>query len=79
MNRGREKAYLFPVVLVFKKSNRKNSPLKLKVYKNKNIDEVIEGIRKGTLPGVPEKAEIVRLGVGSEDFIDTYKNEFNLK
>ena len=46
--------------MVFKTSNRSNAKTKIKVF-NKNIDYIISAKK---LPGVPEKAEIIELGVG---------------
>ena len=62
-----------PVVMVFKTSNRSNARTKIKVF-NKNIDYIITAKK---LPGVPEKAEIVELGVG-RSFISKYKQKYNL-
>ncbi len=62
-----------PVVLVFKTSNRKNAKVKMKVFKNKNIDEV----NGKKLPGVPEKAVVLELAIG-EIFIDRYKQKYKL-
>ncbi len=76
----REKSYLFPTVLVFKTSNRSNAKTKMKIYKTKNIDEVIDGLENGNLPGVPSKItdnEILELSVGSS-FIEKYKKKYVL-
>lgn len=62
-----------PVVMVFKTSNRSNAKTKIKIF-NKNIDYVLTAKK---LPGVPEKAEIIELGVGNS-FISKYKQEYNL-
>ena len=62
-----------PVVLVFKTSNRSNAKTKMKVYKNRNVDQVNEK----KLPGVPENAVVLELAVG-ESFIDTYKHKYKL-
>jgi|TARA_R100000479_G_scaffold117266_1_gene59797 hypothetical protein len=62
-----------PVVMVFKTSNRSNARTKLKVF-NKNIDYIITAKK---LPGVPEKAVILELGVG-DTFINEYKQKYNL-
>ena len=62
-----------PVVMIFKTSNRSNARTKIKVF-NKNIDYIITAKK---LPGVPEKAEIIELGVGSS-FISKYKQKYNL-
>ena len=63
-----------PVVMVFKTSNRSNAKIKMKVYKNTNIDYVNSAAK---LPGVPEKAVILHLSLG-ESFIQKYKQEYNL-
>jgi hypothetical protein len=74
---ARQKSYLFPTVLVFKTSNRSNAKTKMKVYKTKNVDEIIEGLEKGKLPGVPSKAEILNLGIG-ESMVKKYKEQYSL-
>ena len=63
-----------PVVMIFKTSNRSNAKTKIKVWNNENVD-YINSTKK--LPGVPEKAEILELGVGSS-FINYYKEKYNL-
>ena len=73
----REKSYIFPVSLVFKTSNRSNAKTKIKVYKTRNIDEIIGDLEKGKLPGVPKKAEIITLGLG-ESIVKKYKQQYNL-
>jgi hypothetical protein len=62
-----------PVVLVFKTSNRKNAKVKMKVFKNKNID-IVNGKK---LPGVPETAVVLELAIG-EMFVDRYKQKYKL-
>ena len=73
---AREKSYIHPTVLVFKTSNRSNAKTKMKVYKTKNVDEVIDKLEEGTLPGVPKKAEILEIGLG-KIFIDKYKTKYS--
>ena len=73
----REKSYIYPTVLVFKTSNRSNAKTKIKVYKTRNVDEIINDLEKGKLPGVPKKAEIITLGLG-ESMIKKYKQQYNL-
>ena len=70
----REKSYLFPTVLVFKTSNRSNAKTKMKVYKTRNVDEIIDGLEKGKLPGVSPKAEIITIGLG-ESMAKKYKQQ----
>ena len=77
LNMPREKSYLYPTVLVFKTSNRSNAKTKIKVYKTKNIDEIIDGLEEGKLPGVPKKAEVLELGLG-KSFIKKYKQQYSL-
>ena len=64
-----------PVVLVFKTSNRSNAKIKMKVWKNENIDYIIT---QDKLAGVPSNAEILELGVGTS-FIEEYKSKYKLK
>ena len=74
---ARDSSYIYPTTVVFKSSNRKNAKVKLKTYKTKNIDEVLEGLEKNTLPGIPKDAEILELGVGKrlkEEYISQYLN-----
>ena len=63
-----------PVVMVFKTSNRSNAKTKMKIWNNTNIDYIIT---QEKLPGVPEKAEVLELGVG-ESFIKRWQSKYNL-
>ena len=63
-----------PVVMVFKTSNRSNAKTKIKVWNNENIDYILTAKK---LPGVPEKAEILEVGVGPS-FINYYHEKYNL-
>ena len=74
---AREKSYLYPTVLVFKTSNRSNAKTKMKVYKTKNVDEVIDALEEGKLPGVPKKATVLELGLG-ENMVKKYKQQYSL-
>jgi hypothetical protein len=74
---AREKSYLYPTVLVFKTSNRSNAKTKMKVYKTKNIDEVIDKLEKNKLPGVPAKAEVLDLGIG-ESMVKKFEEQYSL-
>ncbi len=65
-----------PVVMVFKTSNRSNARTKVKIYKTKNVDEVIEALENDKLPGVPTKAEVIGLGVG-ESIEKKYKEQYS--
>ena len=60
--------------MVFNTSNRSNARTKMKVWNNENIDYILTAKK---LPGVPEKAEILNIGVGSS-FIEEYSKKYNL-
>jgi len=73
---ARESSYAkAPVVVVWKTSNRSNARTKIKVIKNKNIDEVLDPNIK--LTGIPTDAILLDIGVG-EKFIQLYKDEYGL-
>ena len=73
---ARSKAYGDqPVVVVFKTSNRSNAQTKMKVFNNRNVDEVIDESIK--LPGIPKAAVWLEVGVG-ETFIQRYKSKYKL-
>ena len=60
--------------VVFKTSNRANAKTKLKVFKGSwTIDRVLSE----KLPGVPEKAEILAVGVGKR-IIEGYRTKYKL-
>ena len=59
---ARDGSYIMPVVVTFKTSNRSNAKTKTKVIRNRNIDEVLD--KKTKIPGIPEKAVILEIGVG---------------
>ena len=60
--------------MVFKTSNRSNAKTKMKVWNSMNIDYIIT---QDKLPGVPDKAEVLELGVG-KGLIKKYKSKYNL-
>ena len=60
--------------MVFKTSNRSNARIKMKVWKNENVDYILSAPK---LPGVPDKAVILDVGVG-ESFIENYSKKYNL-
>jgi len=62
-----------PVVVVFKTSNRSNAQTKMKVFKNKNVDDVITNKQAG----IPENAVWLNVGVG-ESFIEEYRLKHKL-
>ncbi len=63
-----------PVVMVFKSSNRKNAKVKMKIWNNQNVDYILTAPK---LPGVPDNAIILGVGVG-KSFIESFKREHNL-
>ena len=58
----RDGSYITPVVVTFKTSNRSNARTKQKVIRNRNVDEVLDV--KTKIPGIPEKAIILEIGLG---------------
>jgi ribosomal protein L39E len=63
-----------PVVLIFRTSNRLNAKVKMKVFRNENIDYVLTAPK---LVGVPDKSVILDCGVGDQ-FIEQYKLKYKL-
>ena len=63
------------VGMVFKTSKNANAKTKLKVWNNTNIDYIIT---QDKLPGVPDKAVILELGVG-EELIKTWMKKYGIK
>jgi len=73
---AREKSYVSdPVVVVFKTSNRSNAQTKIKVFNNRNVDQIIDP--KSKLPGIPETAVWLEVGVG-EVFIEKFKSKYKI-
>lgn len=66
---ARDASYIFPVVVKFKTSNRSNAKTKVKVINNRNIDEVLDV--KTKIPGIPENAVILEIGLG-KGFIEKF-------
>lgn len=64
---ARDGSYITPVVVTFKTSNRSNAKTKTKVIRNRNIDEMLD--KKTKIPGIPENAVILEIGVG-KNFIN---------
>ena len=58
------------VTIVFKTSDRSNAKMKIKTFRNKSIDDILEK----KLPGVPDNAIIVELGIG-----EIFEQKFKLK
>ena len=67
------------LVIVFKNTPRKNAKIRMKIFKNKHIDNLIDSLlssRKKML-GIPKTAEFLQIGVGSK-FEQIWKNKYNL-
>ena len=63
-----------PVVMVFKTSNRSNAKVKMKIWKNENIDYILTSDK---LVGVPSNAITLELGVGTA-LIEKWKLKYSL-
>jgi len=73
---ARGKSYIDePVIVVFKTSERSNAKVKMKVFKNKTIDDVIDP--KIKVIGIPDNAIYLEVGLG-ESFINKYKLKYKL-
>jgi hypothetical protein len=65
--------YKSDVTIVFKTSARSNAKTKMKTFRNKTIDEILTK----KLPGVPDIAVVVELGIG-EGFEEQWKKKYKL-
>ena len=74
MGRGRPTQSIAPVVVVWKASKHGRSKPKMKVFKTKHVDDIIEG----KVAGIPKNAIYLDIGVG-ESFIERYKKKHKLK
>lgn len=64
-----------PIVVVYKKSKRKNAKKYLEVFEDTIVDELINERKKKPL--LPEKYELVEIGLG-ESFVDRYKEKYKI-
>lgn len=65
-----------PLIIVWKVSKRKNAKNKMKIIKHMNIDKFLHS---GTrVPGIPQTAEILQIGVGM-GFKEKYKKQYKIK
>lgn len=62
------------VTVVFKTSNRSNANTKIKTYRNKSIDDILDAKK---LVGIPDKAVILEIGMG-EQLEKQYRKKYNL-
>jgi hypothetical protein len=62
------------ISIVFKTSNRSNANTKMKTYRNKSIDDILDAAK---LVGIPDKAVILEIGMG-EKLEQQYRKKYNL-
>jgi len=62
------------VSIVFKTSNRSNARTKIKTFRNKSIDDILNAKR---IIGIPDNAIIVEIGMGSR-LEEQYRKKYNL-
>lgn len=73
---GRSVSYVKdPIVVVFKTSNRSNAKTKIKVFRNKTVDDLLDC--NFVTPGIDEDAIILAVGIG-EYFETSYKTKYNI-
>lgn len=65
-----------PIVIAFATSNRSNAKSKIKVVRNRTIDDLIDC--NYVIPGIPAKSVIKEVGMG-EIFIERYKKKYNIQ
>jgi hypothetical protein len=62
------------VTIIFKNSDRKNSKVKIKTFRNKSIDDILNAKR---IIGIPENAVILEMGMGVQ-LEQQYRKKYNL-
>jgi hypothetical protein len=65
-----------PIVIAFATSNRSNAKTKVKVVRNRTIDDLINC--NYIIPGIPAKSVIKEVGMG-EIFVERYKKKYNIQ
>lgn len=65
-----------PIVIAFATSNRSNAKSKIKVVRNRTIDDLIDC--NYVIPGIPAKSVIKEVGMG-EIFVERYKKKYNIE
>jgi hypothetical protein len=74
---ARESSYpKIPIVIAFATSNRSNAKNKIKIVRNRSIDDLIDC--NYIIPGISAKAVIKEVGMG-EIFIERYKKKYNIE
>lgn len=64
-----------PPIVVVHKGPRKNSKIKLEVFNNVRIDDIIDSNKRKPL--IPHENEILDMGIGSS-FEERYKKKYKL-
>ena len=73
---ARESSYpKIPIVIAFATSNRSNAKYKIKIVRNRTIDDLIDC--NYIIPGIPAKAVIKEVGMGNI-FIERYKKKYGI-
>lgn len=62
------------VSVVFKTSNRSNAKTKIKTFRNKSVDDILDAKR---IVGIPDNAIILEIGIGKE-LEEQYRNKYKL-
>jgi hypothetical protein len=62
------------VTIVFKTSDRSNARTKMKTFRNKSIDDILDATR---IIGVPNAAVILELGIGKQ-LEEQYRKKYKL-
>lgn len=62
------------VTIVFKTSERLNARVKMKSFRNKSIDDILDAKR---IIGVPETAVILEIGIGKQ-LEEQYRKKYKL-
>jgi hypothetical protein len=62
------------VTIVFKTSNRSNAKTKIKTFRNKSVDDILDAKR---IVGIPDNAVILEIGIGKQ-LEQQYRNKYKL-
>jgi hypothetical protein len=62
------------VTIVFKTSNRSNAKTKIKTFRNKSVDDILDAKR---IVGIPDNAVILEIGIGKQ-LEEQYRNKYKL-
>ncbi len=62
------------VSIVFKTSNRSNAKTKMKTFRNKSVDDILDAKR---IVGIPDNAVILEIGIGKQ-LEQQYRNKYKL-